>query len=301
MLGLPQRSHNDECRLRIQRSLMETEEGKQRVQRALDRMEKDYSNKGKKKRKAEQSRSSRPWKVNLLKARLPRKRRLEHRSKGQAQCRTTVLDKGRRNATPSSTSRTFTGRARYRRAGDRRSKPARWRLRVRRRSTDLSYKQVQEADQMDDVSHLEKEFHSRGTRCMRKEAEVISSLVGSLDVDAKASVPLNEGLCLSVEDKGWKLQKQNEVEALFKLLEAEKPTLMVGLPPDGPFAGVQRSYNSLQKAKKEKEKEVLEAGRKQVRTCVEAYRYQVGTTEVLPSRMPQGSKVLGAYSVPTTE
>ena len=54
MLGLPQRSHNDECRLRIQRSLMETEEGKQRVQRALDRMEKDYSNKGKKKRKAEE-------------------------------------------------------------------------------------------------------------------------------------------------------------------------------------------------------------------------------------------------------
>ncbi|CAE7544146.1 unnamed protein product [Symbiodinium microadriaticum] len=37
MLGLPQRSHNDECRLRIQRSLMETVEGKQRVQRALDR------------------------------------------------------------------------------------------------------------------------------------------------------------------------------------------------------------------------------------------------------------------------
>ena len=30
--------------------------------------------------------------------------------------------------------------------------------------TDLSYKQVQEADQMDDVSHLEKEFHSRGIR-----------------------------------------------------------------------------------------------------------------------------------------
>ena len=66
------------------------------------------------------------------------------------------------------------------------------------------------------------------------------------------------------------------MESLFKKPEVGKPTLMVGLPPDGPFAGVQRSYNSLQKAKKETEKEVLEAGRKQVRACVEAYRYQVG-------------------------
>ena len=51
---------------------------------------------------------------------------------------------------------------------------------------------------MDDVSHLEKQFHSRRIRCTRKEAEVISSLVGSLGVDVKASVPLNEGLYLSV-------------------------------------------------------------------------------------------------------
>ena len=126
----------------------------------------------------------------------------------------------------------------------------------------------------------------------KKEAKAISSLIGSLGADIKASVPLNEGLCLSVEDKGWKLQRQSEVEALCRKLDEEKPTLMVGLPPDGPFAGVQRSYNSLLKVTKEKEKEVLEAGRKQVRTCVEAFRYQLGQNKYYLQECPNGAKAV---------
>ena len=120
-----------------------------------------------------------------------------------------------------------------------------------------------------------------------EEAKAFSSLIGSLDVDIKASVPLNEGLCLSVEDKGWKLQRQSEVEALFRKLDEEKPTLMVG---DGPFAGVRRSYNSLLKVTKEKEKEVSEAGREQVRTCVEAFRYQLGQNKYYLQECPKGAK-----------
>ena len=64
----------------------------------------------------------------------------------------------------------------------------------------------------------------------------------------------------------------------------------MGLPPDGPFAGVQRSYNSLLKVTKEKEKEVLEAGRKQVRTCVEAFRYQLGQNKYYLQECPKGAK-----------
>ena len=288
MLGLPQRSHNDECRLRIQRSLMETEEGKQRVQRALDRMEKDYSNKGKKKRKAEEQPAleGQPAEGEIAVeeaagAPLERPSPMQDDGVGQrAQKRNAEQHVEDLYREEQGTDEPEIVGANLQGGGSGSGGEG----------IDLSYKQVQEADQMDDASHLEKEFHSRGIRCTRKEAEVISSLVGSLGVDVKASVPLNEGLCLSVEDKGWKLQKPNEVETLFKLLEAEKPTLMVGLPPDGPFAGVQRSYNSLQKAKKEKEKEVLEAGRKQVRTCVEAYRYQVGQQKYYLQECPKGAK-----------
>ena len=42
LMGLPQRAHNDECRIRVQRKLQETEEGRERVKRAQDRVERDY-------------------------------------------------------------------------------------------------------------------------------------------------------------------------------------------------------------------------------------------------------------------
>ena len=48
-----------------------------------------------------------------------------------------------------------------------------------------------------------------------------------------------------------------------------------------------REATTLQKAKKAKGREVLEAGRKQVRTCVEAYRYQVGQQKYYLQECPK--------------
>ena len=48
LMGLPQRAHNDECRMRVQRRLQETDEGKERVKRAQERVEKDYGKRVKK-------------------------------------------------------------------------------------------------------------------------------------------------------------------------------------------------------------------------------------------------------------
>ena len=222
------------------------------------------------------------WKVNLLKAKLQLKKLQERRWSSQLKCRSTARTAGLEDLyreeqgtdEPEVIGVNLQGRGSGS-GGE---------------NTDLSHRQVNGPEQMDDANHLEKEFHSRGIQCSKKEAKAISSLIGSLGADIKASVPLNEGLCLSVEDKGWKLQKQSEVEALFKKLDEEKPTLMVGLPPDGPFAGVQRSYNSLLKVAKEREKEVLEAGRKQVRTCVEAFRYQLGQSKYYLQECPKGAK-----------
>ncbi|CAE7240586.1 unnamed protein product [Symbiodinium natans] len=288
MLDLPQRSHNEECRFRIQRHLMETEEGKQRVQRAIERMDKDYSAKNKKKRKAQEEPAleGQPAEGEVA-AEEAAGAPLERPSQMQ-------VDNPSRGSRKREAERHVEDLYHEEQETD---EPEIVRANIQGGSsgsggehTDLSYKQVKDPEQLDDVSYLEHEFHSRGMRCTRKEAEVISNLVGSLGVDVKASVPLNEGLCLSVEDKGWRLQKQDEVEALFRKLEEEKPTLVVGLPPDGPFAGVQRSYNSLQKVSKEKEKSVLEVGRKQVRTCVEAYKFQLGQQKYYLQECPKGAK-----------
>ena len=288
MLDLPQRSHNEECRFRIQRHLMETEEGKQRVQRAIERMDKDYSAKNKKKRKAQEEPAleGQPAEGEVA-AEEAAGAPLERPSQMQ-------VDNPSRESRKREAERHVEDLYHEEQETD---EPEIVRANIQGGSsgsggehTDLSYKQVKDPEQLDDVSYLEHEFHSRGMRCTRKEAEVISNLVGSLGVDVKASVPLNEGLCLSVEDKGWRLQKQDEVEALFRKLEEEKPTLVVGLPPDGPFAGVQRSYNSLQKVSKEKEKSVLEVGRKQVRTCVEAYKFQLGQQKYYLQECPKGAK-----------
>ena len=57
LMGLPQRAHNDECRVRVQRKLQETEEGRERVKRAQDRVERDY---GKRVRKDQPALEGRP-------------------------------------------------------------------------------------------------------------------------------------------------------------------------------------------------------------------------------------------------
>ena len=203
MLDLPQRSHNAECRFRIQRHLMESEEGKQRVQRAIDRMDKDYSDKRKKRKAQEEPVLEGQPAEGEVAAEEDAGAPLERPAQMQ-------VDSSNRRTEKREAEQDVEDLYREEQGTD---EPEVIGVNLQGggsgsggENTDLSHRQVNGPEQMDAANHLEKEFHSRGMQCSKKEAKAISSLIGSLGADIKASVPLNKGLCLSVEDKGWKLQ-----------------------------------------------------------------------------------------------
>ena len=100
----------------------------------------------------------------------------------------------------------------------------------------------------------------------------MSNLVGSLGADYKSEIAVNEGLCFSLEQEGLKLHKQAEVETVYRRLEENTPKLVLGIPPDGPFAATQRSYNETEKATKEVVRQRQEQARKQLRSCVDVLK-----------------------------
>jgi hypothetical protein len=93
------------------------------------------------------------------------------------------------------------------------------------------------------IGLIERAYHDIGPKREKQEAKTLSKLVGSLGADYKSEIPVNNGLCFSLEQEGLKLHKETDVETLHRRLEENKPKLVLGLPPDGPFAAIQRSYS----------------------------------------------------------
>lgn len=91
------------------------------------------------------------------------------------------------------------------------------------------------------IGLIERAYHDIGVKREKQEAKTLSKLVGSLGADYKSEIPVNHGLCFSLEQDGLKplkLHKETDVETLYRRLEENKPKLVLGLPPDGPFAAV---------------------------------------------------------------
>ena len=91
------------------------------------------------------------------------------------------------------------------------------------------------------IGLIERAYHDIGVKREKQEAKTLSKLVGSLGADYKSEIPVNNGLCFSLEQDGLKplkLHKETDVETLYRRLEENKPKLVLGLPPEGPFAAV---------------------------------------------------------------
>ena len=140
------------------------------------------------------------------------------------------------------------------------------------------------------IGLVERIFQKEGIKCTNREARTISNLVGSLGADFKSDVPVNDGLCLNVEEKELKLHTEAGVEELSRRLREDKPLLLIGLPPDGPFADLQRKYEELEKIPKEKVKKRLEKGRKELRSCLDGHKHQVHEGRYYLQECPRGMK-----------
>ena len=69
-------------------------------------------------------------------------------------------------------------------------------------------------------------YHDKQIKCTTPEAKTLSNLVGSLGADFKCQIPVNNGLCFSLERAGLKLHKETDVEILYQKLEEIKPLVL---------------------------------------------------------------------------
>ena len=137
---------------------------------------------------------------------------------------------------------------------------------------------------------VERIFQKEGIKCTNREARTISNLVGSLGADFKSDVPVNDGLCLNVEERGLKLHTEAGVEEQSQKLRKDKTLLLIGLPPDGPFADLERKYEELEMVTQEEAKKRLEKGRKELRSCLEGCKHQVHEGRYYLQECPRGMK-----------
>jgi hypothetical protein len=143
------------------------------------------------------------------------------------------------------------------------------------------------------IGLIERIFHDHGMKCSRHEAESLSNLVASLGVDHRGESVLNDGLWLSMEEKGWKLRTDKEFETMFQTLEKSKPLLLTGLPSSGAFVELQRQQNELQKASRDEAGKQIADKRKSMRACIDAYRHQVHEGRYFLQECPRGTKDFG--------
>ena len=87
-----------------------------------------------------------------------------------------------------------------------------------------------------------------------------------------------------------KLHTEAGVEEQSQKLRKDKTLLLIGLPPDGPFADLERKYEELEMVTQEEAKKRLEKGRKELRSCLEGYKHQVHEGRYYLQECPRGMK-----------
>lgn len=284
--GTAARSHNEECRLRIQRKLMETEEGKERVEKAKERVETDYGRKAKRPALEGQPAPDVPEVAASEAAGAPLARPMEleavpeQESQRGTKRRGTDLEDLYRSEVPEQGS-TDEPVVVFQQGGSSGSGIA-----------NPAPEPMQEEAELN-IGFIEKVFHNQGVKCSRTEAECLSNLVASLGVDHEANSVLNEGLWLNLERGNWKLQTDKEFESMFKTLERTKPLLLTGLPSSGAFVELQRQQNDLQKVSRDEARKQITDKRKSMRAYIDAYRQQVHEGRYFLQECPKGTKDFG--------
>eukprot|EP00435_Cladocopium_sp_Y103_P036481 s3436_g9.t1 len=222
--GSAARSHNEECRLRIQRKLMETDEGKARVEKAKERVEADHGRKAKRPALEGRPPPDVPEVAASEAAGAPLARPMEIAEevapeaggqRGKKRRGEDLEDLYRSEAPdPGSTDEPIVVSQQGGASGSGGASPAPEPMQDERDTQPIF-------DEEPSIGFIEKIFQDHGVKCSRSEAESLSNLVASLGVDYKASSVLNEGLWLNLEEKGWKLQTDKESEALKVICKSD--------------------------------------------------------------------------------
>ena len=305
LMGLPQRAHNDECRIRVQRKLQETEEGRERVKRAQDRVERDYGKVVRKDQPALEGRPS-PDAMEVAAeeaagAPLARPMEVEGPQEAKAQRKRApskdvedlYWEEPRPRATDDSDVE-IVGANLYGGASGSAGP-----------GLDHSHSQAQADAEMYEaaanqpptgeeaqIGLITRMFEQKGMRCSPAEAKAINSMVRQLGRNGNAPVPwstVNEGIILPM-DLEAPMFKQAEHLRFFEKLERVKPKLLIGRLPTGPFQSVQRAYDTTNKVEAEAKRENLRKSRSQLGLCFEAFQAQVEAGNYFLYECPRGAK-----------
>ena len=88
----------------------------------------------------------------------------------------------------------------------------------------------------------------------------------------------------------WDLSKDSHIEDLFTLLDKEKPKLLGGSPPCGPFSQLQNLVDARNQVPASVRSKRLQEGKKHLRTSVRAYRAQMDAGRYFLHEHPKGAR-----------
>ena len=153
-------------------------------------------------------------------------------------------------------------------------------------------------DDMVDIGHLSMCLCSV-LRAARKKGNVqktVSEIFSPPRVSAQAQlVGLRPGFAIDLETKRedgdhWDLSKDSHIEDLFTLLDKEKPKLLGGSPPCGPFSQLQNLVDARNQVPASVRSKRLQEGKKHLRTSVRAYRAQMDAGRYFLHEHPKGAR-----------
>ena len=299
LMGLPQRAHNDECRIRVQRKLQETEEGRERVKRAQDRVERDY---GKRVRKDQPALEGRPSPDAMEVA--------AEEAAGAPLARPMEVEGPQRKRAPSKdVEDLYWEEPRPRATDDSDVEVVGANLRGGSSGSagaglDHSHSQAQADAEMHEaaanqpptgeeaqIGLITRMFEQKGMKCSPAETKAINSMVRQLGRNGNAPVPwstVNEGILPM--DLEAPMFKQAEHLRFFEKLERVKPKLLIRRLPTGPFQSVQRTYDTTNKVEAKAKRENLRKSRSQLGLCFEAFQAQVEAGNYFLYECPRGAK-----------
>ena len=305
LMGLPQRAHNDECRMRVQRRLQETDEGKERVKRAQERVEKDYGKRVKRDQPALEGRPA-PDAMDVAAeeaAGAPLSRPMEVEDRAEPKQRKRAASKDVEDLYQEEPSTRATDGPDVEVIG----------VHVQGGASgsagpglDHSHQQARADAEMYDTATanpppaneevrmnlITRMFEQKGLKCSPTEAKAINSMVLQLGGNGNSAVPwsmVNEGIILPM-DQEPPMFAQAEHLRFFEKLEQVKPKLLVGKLPTGPFQSVQRAFDMTNKIGVETKRGNLRKARSQLGLCFEAFEAQKEAGNYFLYECPRGTK-----------
>ena len=305
LMGLPQRAHNDECRMRVQRRLQETDEGKERVKRAQERVEKDYGKRVKRDQPALEGRPA-PDAMDVAAeeaAGAPLSRPMEVEDRAEPKQRKRAASKDVEDLYREEPSTRATDGPDVEVIGVHVQGGAsgsagpgldhsRQQARADAEMYDTATANPPPANEEVRMNLITRMFEQKGLKCSPTEAKAINSMVLQLGGNGNSAVPwsmVNEGIILPM-DQEPPMFAQAEHLRCFEKLEQVKPKLLVGKLPTGPFQSVQRAFDMTNKIGVETRRGNLRKARSQLGLCFEAFEAQKEAGNYFLYECPRGTK-----------